>query len=265
MQNTDKINILGVGINPINLEMAVNTIVGWIDQQEKEYVCVTPAHGIMECHRDPSLRNIFNNSGLTTPDGMSVVWLLQFFGNRNVNRVYGPDLMEAVCKFSNDNNSYRHFLYGGAEGVPERLSKVLLHDFPNLKIVGTFSPPFRPLTAEEDEDVITKINSTNPDIVWVGISTPKQEKWMSDHIGSLNASVLIGIGAAFDFLSGTKKQAPKWIQQSGFEWLFRFANEPKRLWRRYIEYPYFLILILFQILGLKSYPMNIKLASENNN
>ena len=257
-----KINVLGVGISAINLDQATDIIVDWTEHRQKQYVCVTPAHGIMECHRDANLQKIFNCSGLTTPDGMSVVWLLKILGYRNVSRVYGPDLMESICQYTSDNRRFRHFIYGGAEGVPELLSEMLRIDFPNLNVVGTCSPPFRPITAEEDDDIITQINATEPDIVWVGISTPKQERWMSDHIDSLNASVLIGVGAAFDFLSGTKKQAPKWIQRSGFEWLFRLFNEPQRLWRRYIEYPYFLVLVLSQLLRLKVYPMEDSFPGE---
>jgi N-acetylglucosaminyldiphosphoundecaprenol N-acetyl-beta-D-mannosaminyltransferase len=193
---------------------------------------------------------------------MSVVWLLKMMGYRNVSRVYGPDLMESICQYSSNNRQFRHFLYGGAEGIPELLSEMLRIDNPNLNVVGTYSPPFRPLTAEEDRDIVAQINVAEPDIVWVGISTPKQERWMSNHVDAINAPVLIGVGAAFDFLSGNKNQAPKWIQQSGFEWLFRLLNEPKRLWRRYIEYPYFLILILSQLLRLKIYPMEVVIPGE---
>ena len=264
VDRVEKVNILGVGISAINLNQAKDIIIDWLEHRQKQYVCVTPAHGIMECQRNANLRRIFNCSGLTTPDGMSVVWLLKILGYRNVSRVYGPDLMESICEYKSDNRSFRHFLYGGAEGIPELLSESLRINFPALNVVGTYSPPFRPLTAEEGQEIVAQINATKPDIVWVGISTPKQERWMSDHIGLLNASVLIGVGAAFDFLSGTKKQAPKWIQRSGFEWLFRLVNEPHRLWRRYIEYPYFLILVLLQIFGFKSFPMNIDITPDNN-
>lgn len=250
-----KVNILGVGISPINIQQALEKIFNWIECNEKKYICVTPAHGIMECQQDNELRKIFNSSGLTTPDGMSVVWILKMMGFRNVGRVYGPDLMEAICKYSSENNRYRHFFYGGAKGIPEKLSEVLRSDYPKLNIIGTYSPPFRPLTPEEDEEIINRINDLSPEFIWVGISTPKQERWMASHIDRLNAPILIGVGAAFDFLSGTKKQAPKLIQRSGFEWLFRLINEPKRLWRRYIMYPYFLVLVVRQLLGIESYSL----------
>lgn len=260
--DNNKVNILGVGVNPINLIQATQVIIHWIDERQKNYVCVTPAHGIMECQRNESLRSVFNGSGLTTPDGMSIVWILNLLGYRHVKRVYGPDLMKAVCKHSSENTKYRHFFYGGKAGIPERLSEELKNLYPNLEIVGTYSPPFRKLTPEEDEKIINSINKLSPDIIWVGISTPKQEKWMASHINQLNASVIIGVGAAFDFLSGSKNQAPKWIQRSGLEWIYRLVNEPRRLWRRYVQYPRFIILVIRQFIGIDEYsleyPMGMK-------
>lgn len=255
-QRIPKVNVLGVGISTINLGMALEIINRWIKNQERKYICVTNAHGILECQRDKNLQMIFNDSGLTTPDGMSLVWILNFLGYRNVSRVYGPDLMEGVCQSSSENGNIRHFLYGGTEGVPEKLSKSLSKKYPNINFIGSYSPPFRPLTPDEDEEIIREINELSPDIIWVGLSTPKQEQWMSTHVNRLNAKVLIGVGAAFDFLSGTKKQAPKWIQRSGFEWLFRLLLEPKRLWRRYVKYPQFIILLISQLFGFKDFPMD---------
>lgn len=252
----EKVNILGVGISPINLKDATDIINSWIDTNQKEYICVTPAHGIMECQRETELRKIFNRSGLTTPDGMSIVWLLKFLGYKNVSRVYGPDLMEEVCKISSENGQYRHFLYGGDSGVAEKLAESLTKKFPGLNIVGTYSPPFRPLTPEEDKEIIDLLNELSPHIIWIGISTPKQEQWMSSHLEKLNAPILIGVGAAFDFLSGNKSQAPIWIQRSGLEWLFRLASEPKRLWRRYIQYPLFMILVARQFFGIDKYTLD---------
>lgn len=247
-------NILGVNVSAINMDQALKTIEDWVERQEHRYVCVTPAHGIMECQQQPDLLPIFNASGMTTPDGMGVVWLLKLLGFSHVSRVYGPDLMLAVC----DRFQYRfkHFLYGGNPEVAEQLSNTLQIRFPSLKIIGTYSPPFRPLTPEEDDQIIAHINETQPDIVWVGLSTPKQERWMADHLGKINAPVMVGVGAAFDFLSGNKKQAPKWIQKSGLEWLFRLITEPQRLWRRYIQYPLFVILVMLQLTGLKKYPVD---------
>jgi N-acetylglucosaminyldiphosphoundecaprenol N-acetyl-beta-D-mannosaminyltransferase len=241
-------NILGVKISALNLDLAVSAIDDLCNKHTSHYVCVTSAHGIMDCWYKPELRPIFNNSGLTTPDGMSIVWLMRLLGYNEVSRVYGPDLLLRVCKHSLK-KGYKHFFYGGAPGVPEKLAQSLSDQFPGLKIAGTYSPPFRTLSDDEDRDIIQLIDESNADIVWVGLGSPKQEIWMDDHVNKLKAPVLVGVGAAFDFISGTKKQAPKWIQGSGFEWLFRLVTEPRRLWKRYIQYPYFAVLILFQMIG----------------
>lgn len=246
-------NILGVGVSAINLTQAVATIDDWISRHEQHYVTVTPVHGIMDCQDDPELKTIFNRSGLTTPDGMAVVWILKMLGHDHVGRVYGPDLMSAVCEQSVD-KGYRHFLYGGEPDVAERLSASLQARCPGIKIAGIYCPPFQPVCEEEDRAIIDAVNDSGADIVWVGISTPKQERWMAAHLEKLEAPVMIGVGAAFDYLSGRKRQAPRWIQRAGFEWLFRLLMEPSRLWRRYIRYPLFLILLLGQALGIKTYP-----------
>jgi len=247
-----KFPILGVGVNPINITDAINIIQCWITNRDQQYVCVTPAHSVMDGYRNPDLKKIFNGSGLTTPDGMAIVWLLRLQGFHQVRRVYGPDLMQAVCEHSLE-TGWRHYFYGGAPGVADQLSERLHNNYPGLKVVGTYTPPFRELTEEEDQLIITTINEANPDILWVGIGSPKQELWMSKHMSKVNVPVLIGVGAAFDFLSGKKKQAPLWIQRTGFEWLFRLIQEPKRLWQRYAEYPLFVMLVLLQLLRIKNF------------
>jgi N-acetylglucosaminyldiphosphoundecaprenol N-acetyl-beta-D-mannosaminyltransferase len=242
-------NILGVEVSAINMEIALRTIERWISRQESHYVCVTGVHGVMESQQDEELRRIHNGAGLVTPDGMPLVWLSRLMGFRYVERVYGPDLMLAMCERS-IKWGHQHFFYGGAPGIAEKLVVRLQSRFPGLKVCGTYSPPFRSLTLEEDRAVVAQINALNPDIVWVGISTPKQEYWMAEHIGRLSAPVLIGVGAAFDFHAGLKRQAPHWMQRSGLEWLFRLLMEPRRLWRRYlINNPHFLWLVLLQALG----------------
>jgi N-acetylglucosaminyldiphosphoundecaprenol N-acetyl-beta-D-mannosaminyltransferase len=242
-------NILGIRVSAITMEMAVGTIEEWIVRREPHYVCVTGVHGVMESQRDEALRRIHNAAGLVTPDGMPLVWLSRLSGFRYVQRVYGPELMLAMCERS-AKQGYGQFFYGGAPGVADKLANRLQLFFPNLRISGVFSPPFRPLSPEEDEAVIKRVDAAQPDIVWVGLSTPKQERWMSDHVGRLKAPVLIGVGAAFDFHAGLKKQAPYWMQRSGLEWLFRLLTEPRRLWRRYlINNSWFLWLILLQALG----------------
>jgi N-acetylglucosaminyldiphosphoundecaprenol N-acetyl-beta-D-mannosaminyltransferase len=245
-------NVLGVGVSAITMEMAVHTIEEWILRREPHYVCVTGVHGVMESQRDAALLQIHNAAGLVTPDGMPLVWLSRVMGFRQVERVYGPDLMLAVCERS-ATQGYRQFFYGGAPGVAEKLASRLQSRFPGLQVSGLYSPPFRALSPEEDEVVVKRINALQPDIVWVGMSTPKQERWMAEHVGRLSAPVLIGVGAAFDFHAGLKKQAPRWIQQSGLEWLFRLMTEPRRLWRRYlINNSGFLWLVLLRALGKSS-------------
>ncbi len=251
----ERVNILGVGVSAVNMELALSTLANWISQRQKHYVCVTGVHGIIESQRSQALRQIHNAAGIVTPDGMPLVWLSRLKGCPGVDRVYGPDLMLAVCEQSLS-SGYRHFFYGGNEGVPDLLAEKLRARFPGLLVVGGYSPPFRSLSAEEDQQVFDLINRANPDIVWVGLSTPKQEYWMAGHIERLECPALIGVGAAFDFHAGLKKQAPRWIQRNGLEWFFRLVSEPRRLWRRYlINNPLFIMLVLAQALGLRKYSL----------
>jgi N-acetylglucosaminyldiphosphoundecaprenol N-acetyl-beta-D-mannosaminyltransferase len=245
-------NILGVHVSAVNSAQALDRLDNWITRRERNYVCVTGAHGVLECHADPGLRRAFNESGMTTPDGMPLVWLLKLQGHRSVGRVYGPDFMLQACRRSVQKR-WKHFFYGSTPETLAELSRRLQEQYPGLRVAGSYAPPFRPLTPEEDALVIQTINAARPDIVWVGISTPKQEQWMMDHVGKVDATVLIGVGAAFDFLSGRKPQAPLWMQRSGLEWLFRLATEPGRLWRRYARYPLFVMLAAAQLFGLTRY------------
>jgi N-acetylglucosaminyldiphosphoundecaprenol N-acetyl-beta-D-mannosaminyltransferase len=249
-------NVLGVGVSAINPSIAVETIGRWVADRRSHYVCVTGVHGVMESLRDPEIRRIHNAAGLVTPDGMPLVWVSRLRGFEGVERVYGPDLMLAVASASG-RAGYRHFLYGGGEGVADRLAAALRARFPGLEVVGTFCPPFRPLTAEEDAQVVDRINRSGADIVWVGLSTPKQERWMSDHLGRLSTPVMIGVGAAFDFHAGLVPQAPRWMQRSGLEWFFRLMVEPRRLWRRYLfNNPSFLAMLFLQSVGLRRFRLD---------
>jgi len=237
------------------MEHALEIIDGWIQRRDPHYVCVATVHGVMECQQNPDLRRLFNSSGLTTPDGMPLVWLSRLQGFRPVGRVYGPDLMLALCERSLS-RGYRHYLYGGEEGVAETLKNTLQERFPGLDVAGTHTPPFRALTAEEDREIVERINAAKPDIVWVALGAPRQDIWAAQHVGRLTAPVVIGVGAAFDFLSGRKRQAPPWMRKAGLEWLFRLAQEPGRLWYRYLIYnPLFLIKASAQMLGLRRYPL----------
>ncbi len=228
----ERADILGVAVSSTTLDEAVATMERWIVERSRNYVCVTGVHGVMESRRDERLRRIHNAAGMVTPDGMPLVWLSRLFGNSRTRRVYGPDLMREMTAVS-ARRGYRQFYYGGAEGLADKLKRSLIRDHPGLEVAGTLSPPFRELTREEDQVVIDAINAARPDIVWVGLSTPKQEFWMAGHLGRIEAPVMVGVGAAFDFLAGTKRQAPLWMQHNGLEWLFRLWSEPRRLWRRY--------------------------------
>ena len=248
-----RVNILGVMVSAASMKLTLATIDRWIEKREPHYVCVTGVHGVMESQKDPKLKVIHNNAGLVTPDGMPLVWLSRLRGFSHVERVYGPDLMLALCEHGLAHR-YRHFLYGGGDGVADKLKDSLKKRSDGINIVGTYTPPFRNLTAEEDAHVVKIINQAQPDIVWVGLSTPKQELWMAEHQSKLDASVLIGVGAAFDFNAGLKLQSPRWMQKSGLEWLFRLITEPRRLWRRYlINNPIFVTLVITQLLGIKKF------------
>jgi N-acetylglucosaminyldiphosphoundecaprenol N-acetyl-beta-D-mannosaminyltransferase len=241
--------ILGVHVSAIQMADAMAAFTEWIGARSPHYVCVTPAHSIMECYNHPELRAIYNQSGLTTPDGMSVVWLLRWAGFKNVGRVYGPDLLVEACRVSGE-KGWSHYFLGGAAGVPEKMIERLNKKFCPLRVAGIDSPPFKALSGDDEEVMCQKIQAAAPDILWVGLGSPRQERWMYQHYRELGVPVVVGVGAAFDFLSGNKPQAPRWMQRSGLEWLFRLACEPRRLWRRYIQYPKFILLVLLEKLGL---------------
>jgi N-acetylglucosaminyldiphosphoundecaprenol N-acetyl-beta-D-mannosaminyltransferase len=251
-----KVNILGVGISAINMGEALEQIADWIDRREHHYISVCNVHTVMECQRDAAMRQAVNGASMATPDGMPLVWLGRSKSKRDVSRVYGPDLVLALCQFSAQ-RGYSHYFYGGEEGVPGLLAERLQARVPGLQVAGGYSPPFRPLLPEEDASIVSRINAAHPDIVWVGLGTPKQDLWMAAHRKQLAAPVLIAVGAAFDFHAGRKKQAPHWMQQSGLEWLFRLITEPRRLWRRYVFYnPLFVTMVLLQALGLRKYSLD---------
>ena len=243
----DRAFILGIGVTATTLDRAVSIIEQWIERRTQSYVCITGAHGVIESHNNPQLRDIHNMAGMVTPDGMPLVFMARRLGFKSVSRVYGPDLMRRLTEISAQ-KGYRQFYYGGGPGLADRLAATLKARYPTLSVAGTLTPPFRPLTPNEDEALVARINAAKPDIVWVGLSTPKQELWMASHVDRLIAPVLVGVGAAFDFLAGTKSQAPAWMQRSGLEWTYRLAQEPRRLWKRYARIvPLFLVLALVQL------------------
>ena len=249
---TERVNILGVGVSAINMEQALATIDGWVASRAREYVCVCPVHSIMECRRSEEVRRTFNQAGMVTPDGMPLVWVARAMGHHDVGRVYGPDLMLAVLR----RERHRHFFYGGGPGVAERLAGAMMTRYPKLEVAGFIEPPFAPLDELCTPAVAQAINAGSADIVWVGMSSPKQDLWMTRMRPLLDAPVLIAVGAAFDFHTGRVRQAPAWIQRSGLEWLFRLGTEPRRLWRRYlVDNPWFVWELFLQSTRLKRFDL----------
>lgn len=244
---------LGVRVHAAQTEDVIARMEKWIHDGRCHTVAATSMHGIVEAQHDPGFLEILNSTDLVVPDGMPLVWLGRRQGYELPRRVYGPDLMMEFCE-KTAGRGYRHFFYGGEPGVPERLAGSLKRRFPRVEICGVHSPPFRPLNAEEDQEIVSMIRRAAPDVVWVGLGTSKQERWMHDHRGKLNVPVMVGVGAAFDILSGRRRQAPPWMRGHGLEWLFRFLQEPRRLWRRYLIYgAQFLIYLALDASRLKHF------------
>ena len=207
----------------------------------------------MEAQRDESLRDILNSAFLCLPDGMPTVWVGQLQGHAGMRRVYGPDFMLEMCRLS-AKRGYRHFLYGGTEGVAQTLKQRLREMVPGINIVGIYKPPFRPLKPPEEEELAAMVRLARPDIFWVGLSTPKQERFMARYLDRLDTSLMVGVGAAFDIHAGLLADAPQWMKNSGLQWLFRLLKEPRRLWRRYLSNnPRFLWNLGLQISGIKKF------------
>lgn len=253
---TERVNILGVGVHCLNLASAVEEMAAAVRERRKGYICVTGVHGVMEAQADPAFRRILNRAFLCTPDGMPMVWLGKLNGHRAMSRVYGPDLMLEICRWS-ETSGCRHFFYGGAPGVAEELRDRLVARYPRLTVAGCYTPPFRPLTAEEDRALQQMVQAARPDILWVGLSTPKQEKFMAEYLPRLDVTLMVGVGAAFDFHSGRVKQSPRWMQRSGLEWFYRLCQEPRRLARRYLKNnPLFVLKIAGQLTRLQKYALD---------
>ena len=251
----ERYGVLGVWIDAVDPGRAGDVVEGWIARGERGYVCVCNVHVVMEARRDEALRAIVNEAALAVPDGMPLVWVGRLRGRGGVRRVYGPDLTLLLCEGA-ARRGYRCFFYGGAPGVAEQLAEELSRRYPGLRVVGAEAPPFRALTPAEDEEAVRRINAAAPDVVFVGLGCPKQERWMGAHRGRLRAAALVGVGAAFDFHTGRVRQAPRWMMRAGLEWLFRLGQEPRRLWRRYLVYnPLFVFHLTLELLGLRRYPM----------
>lgn len=247
------IEILGNRVHIVQIPEVVELMTHWIEKepQKSHWIVVTGMHGIIESHKDRNFKAILNSADLFVPDGISLVWIARYRGFNLKKRVSGANLMQEFFKLANQ-KGYSNFFYGDSEETLQKLVNKLLIDFPNLKIGGFYSPPFRIPTPEEDAEIVKMINQKKPDILWVALGLPYQEQWIFEHRNKLNVPVVIGVGAAFKFLSGKIKRAPTWLGDLGFEWLWRFFQEPRRLLHRvFIDMPLFIFLVLLEMLGLK--------------
>ena len=232
----DSADVLGVPLALIDYDGALDWIDAMVATRERGYVCVCNVHAVMASAEDPELRAALMGSSVNVPDGQPLVWALNLLGHGLDDRVYGPEMMARYCARAVDSGQ-RMYLYGGRnQGALVQLALNLRRRYPGVRIVGGYSPPHRPLTDEEREAVTKEINGSRADVVWVGIGVPKQEKWMAEMRDALEAPVLVGVGAAFDFHAGLVPQAPTRVQEAGLEWAYRLAHEPRRLWRRYTRY-----------------------------
>ncbi len=255
MQDIPRYNVLGVGISALDLGTARAFLLEALAERRKGYVSTADARVVNLAASAPALRAALNASLLTTPDGMPLVWLGRCQGHRAVGRVYGPDLLLAMCEATLA-TGHSHFFYGAAAGVAEALGRRLQVRFPGLRIAGVFAPPFRPLSPGEQADLAARVSAAHPDFFWVGLGVPEREEFMREFLPRLDTTLMIGVGAAFDLLAGRVPQAPRWMQRSGLEWLYRLGVEPRRLAPRYVRHgPPFLLRAAAQLCGLRKYPL----------
>lgn len=242
-----KYNILGTSFSLLSYEDMLTTIKEWRANQQRHYITLTPPYSVLMCRRDAELQQATQGAALTLPDGVGIILAAKLLRYPHNGRVTGPTLMIKLCDWGRA-SGIRHYFYGGRPGIAASLADKLTVRFPGLKVAGTYCPPFKKLTSEEHADIVQQINTAKPDIVWVGLGSPKQERWMAQHMGQIDAAAMIGVGAAFDFHSGRAKWAPAWMQKMGIEWAYRLVQEPKRMWRRNLGSFVFLARILHQCL-----------------
>ena len=244
-------DVLSVKVSAVDMKLSLDLAERWIAAGEPGYICVTGVHGVMEAQRDPGLRHILNHSAINLPDGMPMTWLGRLQGFKRMDRVFGPDFMAAMCRISVE-RSYRNFFYGGKPGVAELLAETLQRKFPGLHVVGTCTPPFRPLSSEEEASLFEQVAEARPHIMWIGLSTPMQERFMAQYAHRLHVPLLVGVGAAFDYHTGAIRDCSGWIKRAGLQWLHRLMQDPKRLWRRYLcNNPAFVWRVTCQLMGLR--------------
>ncbi|HEY0758849.1 MAG TPA: WecB/TagA/CpsF family glycosyltransferase [Acidisarcina sp.] len=261
-------NVLGVDVNAIDMEAALTLIASFLagpdqhgsnqssshdDRPNKGYICVAGVHGLVTAQHSPQLAEAYANSAMTIPDGMPLVWVGRLQGHPSMRRVTGPDIMLEMFR-SERFAGLTHFFYGGEQGVAGLLRDRLLARFPSARIVGTYTPPFRDLSSEEEAELIETVRALKPDILWVGISCPRQELFMARYQERLDARLMFGVGAAFDFHTGRIRDSAPWVKAAGLQWLHRLMQDPRRLWRRYLTTnPAFLWKIMLQLTGLRQY------------
>ncbi len=255
MSSVSRFNVLGTAVSAFSLEEAAAFVREARGRRQLGYICHATAYNLNLARRHTALRQAYAGAKFVAPDGMPLVWLGRYHGHSHITRVYGPDLLLAACE-AGLASGLRHYFYGGAPGVATDLATRLKTRFPGLQVAGTFTPPYRSLTEEELANFRGEIARLRPDIIWIGLSSPKQEVFMAETWRQLDAALLIGVGAAFDFHAGRVRQAPRWMQRSGLEWLHRLGTEPRRLWTRYLVHnPLFVLRTLAQLSGLKKYPV----------
>lgn len=247
-----RFRVLGIKVDAVQIPAVIAQMETWVSGRSGcRFIAVTGMHGVTEAQHDAYFKRILNSADLVVPDGMPLVWVGRKYGHPLRRRVYGPELMQTFCRETGP--TYRHFFYGGMPGVPELLAQRLQSEC-GITIAGTYSPPFGALSTEEDEAIVRLINDSKADVLWVGLSTPKQERWMYEHRDKLLVPVVAGVGAAFDLNSGKLRQAPAWMRESGLEWCFRLLMEPRRLWRRYLVYgSEFVCSVASEFLGLRTF------------
>jgi N-acetylglucosaminyldiphosphoundecaprenol N-acetyl-beta-D-mannosaminyltransferase len=258
VQPAEQVNVLGVGVHAVDMQSTALLLETRIKNGGKGYVCLTGVHGIMEAQRDRGLKSIFAEALLVAPDGMPTVWMGRLQGFSAMERVFGPDLMVDIMGRAEFRDCV-HFFCGGEPGVADRLREEILRRFPWVQIVGTYSPPFRAMTATEENELEARVRLLRPDMFWVGLSTPKQERFMARYLPVLDTKLMIGVGAAFLFHTGAIQDSPKWVKDAGLQWLHRLLQEPSRLWKRYLlNNPRFIFCALLQIIGLKQYALQTR-------
>lgn len=249
--------VAGVPISKYNLAETLQVFCSFIDNNEKRRICVTPVNNIVWANQDRDLMTLYNTSDMNLADGVPVVWASRFLNDPIHGRVTGLDVLPAFSKIS-ASRGYTSFYMGAKEGIAELLAENFTKRYPGLKIAGVYSPPFaKKFSAIENEKIVTMINNVSPDILWVSLTSPKQDFWIAEHFDRLNIRIAIGVGGAFEVGSGVIDRSPLWMQRNGLEWFYRFLKEPRRLFRRYfLEAPVFFILILRQKFGMRKEPLN---------